>query len=39
MVEEILDGRAIVSSKMLELLLEEKQKRVLIHLIAIPKEY
>ena len=39
MVEEILDGRAIVSSKMVEILLKEKKLRVLISMItSIQKE-
>ena len=37
MIEEILDGRAAVSPAMIELLLNEKQYKILISMIAIPR--
>mmetsp|Transcript_37710 Transcript_37710/g.57743 ORF Transcript_37710/g.57743 Transcript_37710/m.57743 type:complete len:157 (-) Transcript_37710:1989-2459(-) len=38
MVEEILDGRAVVTNQMVELMLRENQIRRLVHLVAIPRD-
>ena len=37
MVEDILDGRVPVTDKIIELLLKDKQLKLLIRLISIPK--
>jgi len=37
MIEEILDGSVPVTSKIIELLLKEKQIKLLTSLISIPK--
>jgi hypothetical protein len=37
MVEEILDGRVPVTDKIIELLLKDKQFKLLVRLISIPK--
>jgi len=37
MVEEILDGRVPVTDKIIELILKDKQLKLLIRLISIPK--
>jgi len=37
MVEEILDGRVPVTDKIIEFLLKDKQLKLLIRLISIPK--
>jgi len=37
MIEEILDGLMPITSKMIELMLQEKQIKLLTSLIAIPK--
>lgn len=36
-VEELLDGREPVTDQMIQLLIEEDQKKLLVSLIAIPK--